>query len=85
MPLRPRIEELELRVRVDGVDRVVTAWSDMSALQVLRERLGHREAPSRCEAGLCGACEVRLDGTVTRICSLPARRLDGATLETDQA
>jgi aerobic-type carbon monoxide dehydrogenase small subunit (CoxS/CutS family) len=85
MPLRPRIDELTLHVRVDGVDRVVTAWSDMSALQVLRECLGHREAPSRCEAGLCGTCEVRLDGAISRICSVPARRLDGATLETTRS
>jgi aerobic-type carbon monoxide dehydrogenase small subunit (CoxS/CutS family) len=82
VPLRPRIDELTLHVRVDGVDRVVTAWSDMSALQVLRECLGHRDAPSRCETGLCGTCEVHLDGTVTRICSVPATRLDGATLDT---
>jgi aerobic-type carbon monoxide dehydrogenase small subunit (CoxS/CutS family) len=80
MPLRPRLEELTLGVRVDGVDHVVHAWSDMSALQALRAV--HPGAPSRCESGLCGTCEVLLDGAVARICSLPARRLDGVVVET---
>lgn len=82
MPLRPSIAELTLHVRVDGVDRVVQAWSDMTALQVLREGLGHGRAPSRCESGICGTCEVLVDGVVVRVCSLPAARLDGATLVT---
>lgn len=80
--LRPRVEELTLHVRVDGVDRVVVAWSDMSALQVLREGLGHSAAPSRCESGICGTCEVLVDGVLTRICSVPAARLEGASLVT---
>jgi aerobic-type carbon monoxide dehydrogenase small subunit (CoxS/CutS family) len=78
--LRPRLEELAVGVRVDGVDHVVTTWSDMSALEALR--LVHPAAPSRCESGICGTCEVLLDGAVARICSLPARRLDGADVVT---
>jgi aerobic-type carbon monoxide dehydrogenase small subunit (CoxS/CutS family) len=78
--LRPRIEELALRVRVDGVDHAIAAWSDMSALEALRTVVP--SAPSKCEAGLCGTCEVLLDGTVVRVCSLPAHRLDGARVET---
>ncbi len=80
MPLRPHIEQLTLHVRVDGVDQVIDAWSDMSALQALRAV--HPSAPSRCESGICGTCEVVFDGTPTRICSLPAARLDGASLVT---
>jgi aerobic-type carbon monoxide dehydrogenase small subunit (CoxS/CutS family) len=78
--LRPRLEELTLRVRVDGVTHTVTAWSDMSALEALRTVLP--SAPSKCEAGICGTCAVLLDGVVERVCSLPAHRLDGASVET---
>jgi aerobic-type carbon monoxide dehydrogenase small subunit (CoxS/CutS family) len=78
--LRPRVEELTLHVRVDGLDHVVAAWSDMSALEALR--VVHRAAPSRCESGICGTCEVLVDGEMARICSLPAHRLDGAVVET---
>jgi carbon-monoxide dehydrogenase small subunit len=69
-----------LHVRVDGVDHVVEAWSDMSALEALR--VVHPAAPSRCESGICGTCEVLVDGEVVRVCSLPAQRLEGADVET---
>jgi aerobic-type carbon monoxide dehydrogenase small subunit (CoxS/CutS family) len=82
VPLRPRIEELELHARVDDVDHVVHAWTDMSALQALREV--HPDAPSQCESGLCGTCEVLLDGVPTRICSVPSRRLHQAVVMTSR-
>jgi carbon-monoxide dehydrogenase small subunit len=80
--LRPKIDELSLHVRVDGTDHMIAAWSDMSALEALR--VVHPGAPSRCESGICGTCEVLLDGTVTRICSEPAHRLDGADVVTSR-
>jgi aerobic-type carbon monoxide dehydrogenase small subunit (CoxS/CutS family) len=82
MPMRPRVEELDLHVRVDGIDHVAHAWSDMTALQVVREVLGLPDVRWRCEAGMCGTCEVILDGAPTRICSVSCRRLDGATVVT---
>ena len=78
--LRPRLEELTLHVRVDGVDHIVTVWSDMSALEALR--VVHPAAPSRCESGICGTCEVVVDGEAARVCSLPAHLLEGVHVET---
>jgi carbon-monoxide dehydrogenase small subunit len=83
MPLRPRIEEVTLRVRIDGRDHVAEAWSDMTALQVVREVLALPNARWKCEAGLCGTCEVTLDGAATRLCTVSCRRLDGAVVETN--
>ena len=81
MPLRPRVEEVELAVTVDGVEHHVRAWTDMSALQVVREVLRHPDVRWRCESGLCGTCEALLDGLPARLCTVPCRRLDGAAVQ----
>ena len=80
MPLRPRVEEVDLHVRIDGVDHHAHAWTDMSALQVLSKVLRLPDVRWRCESGLCGTCEVLLDGEATRLCSVPCTRLDHATI-----
>ena len=35
-----------------------------------------------CEHGVCGACTVRVDGSIVRGCLVLAASLDGATVET---
>ena len=81
MPLRPRIEEVDLAVTVNGVEHHVQGWTDMTALQVVREVLRHPDVRWRCESGLCGTCEALLDGVPTRLCSIGCTRLDGAVIE----
>jgi aerobic-type carbon monoxide dehydrogenase small subunit (CoxS/CutS family) len=78
--LRPRIEEFDVSFSVDGIDYAAHAWSDMSALQVVRDVAKHPGMRWRCESGLCGSCESLLDGELTRLCTTPARRLDTATI-----
>ncbi len=74
--LRPRLSQFPITFTVDGVEHTIEVWADMSALEALRS-LGDREDfPSKCEAGICGRCEVIVNGTVTRVCSVSARRLD---------
>jgi len=81
VPLRPRIEEVALAVTIDGVEHRVQGWTDMTALQVVREVLRHPDVRWRCEAGLCGTCEALLDGVPTRLCTVSCTRLDGAAVE----
>jgi aerobic-type carbon monoxide dehydrogenase small subunit (CoxS/CutS family) len=78
--LRPRLTQSPVTFKIDGVEHTVDAWSDMSALEVVREAVGRAVAPSKCEAGLCGTCESLINGDVVRICSVSARRLDGTTV-----
>ena len=48
----------------------------------LREELGLTGTHVGCEHGICGACTVRLDGTVVRGCLVLAVQCDGRTVET---
>ena len=82
--LRPRIEEVTVRLTVDGTEHVVTVYSDESALRALQEHFGRPRFPSSCEQGLCGTCETIVDGLPTRLCLIAAPRLDGLSLESLQ-
>jgi aerobic-type carbon monoxide dehydrogenase small subunit (CoxS/CutS family) len=77
---RPGIREIDLSFEVDGTAYSVRAWTDMSALQVVRDVAQHPGTRWRCEAGLCGSCEVLFDGRSTRLCSVSSRRLADATI-----
>jgi carbon-monoxide dehydrogenase small subunit len=79
--LSPRTHSTIVSFTLDGRTQTLEAWSDDSALQALHGRFGRTELPSRCEQGLCGTCELLVDGQPTRICLLPAARLDGVTIE----
>ena len=48
----------------------------------LRDTLGLTGSHVGCEHGVCGACTVRLDGTVVRGCLLLAVQCDGHEVET---
>ena len=48
----------------------------------LRQRLGLTGSHVGCEHGVCGACHVRVDGTVLRGCLFLAVQADGAEVQT---
>jgi aerobic-type carbon monoxide dehydrogenase small subunit (CoxS/CutS family) len=78
--LRPSVQEITLSFDVDGTAYTVDAWTDMSALQVVRDIARHPGTRWRCEAGLCGSCEALLNGMPTRLCSVSSRRLADASV-----
>jgi aerobic-type carbon monoxide dehydrogenase small subunit (CoxS/CutS family) len=80
--LRPRLESQNITVTVDGQPVAITVWSDMAALEALRLATNRAQFRSSCEMGLCGACEVQVDGAVTRVCSMPAFDLANRTVTT---
>jgi aerobic-type carbon monoxide dehydrogenase small subunit (CoxS/CutS family) len=80
MALSPRVAQLTISFTMDDRTHAVTAWSDMTALEVVRAAVGRGGLPSRCEAGICGTCESRVDGIATRLCSVPGRVIDGTTI-----
>jgi aerobic carbon-monoxide dehydrogenase small subunit len=63
----------ELRERVDARQTLV---------DFLREELGLTGSHIGCEHGACGACTVRVDGTIVRGCLMLAVQCDGARVET---
>ena len=51
-------------------------------IDFVREELGLTGSHVGCEHGVCGACAIRVDGTVVRGCLMLAVRLEGKHLET---
>src|SRR6266540_1574331 len=55
---------------------------DVTALDVLRDRLGRTEVKRVCDGGACGACTVLLGEAPVVTCLLPAARLAGSAVRT---
>src|SRR4051812_19137595 len=56
------------RLRVNGVDRRVTAPANRTLLSVLRDELDLTGTKYGCGQAACGACTVLLDGEAVRSC-----------------
>jgi aerobic-type carbon monoxide dehydrogenase small subunit (CoxS/CutS family) len=78
--LRPKLVQVPVTFTVAGIEHSVEAWSDMTALEVVRLAVGRSGAPSRCEAGICGTCESLVDGVAVRLCATGIGRIDGSTI-----
>lgn len=80
--MSPRLEQVRVSFRVDDIDYDIEVWSDMTALQAVREVAGHDRPRRGCQQGLCGKCESMVDGEAQRLCITPAPDLEGLTIET---
>lgn len=67
---------------INGQAREVEADPQMPLLWVLRDRLGLTGSKFGCGIGLCGACTVRMDGSVTRSCVFPVSACAGRDIRT---
>ena len=54
----------------------------MHLVDFLREDLGLTGSHLGCEHGVCGACTVRIDGTIVRGCLVLAVQADGCDVQT---
>lgn len=70
------------RLTVNGVERSVDTHPDTPLLTVLRNDLGLTGARFGCGLGQCGACFVRLDGTVVASCDVPVWSAAGRSVVT---
>lgn len=58
----------EIRLTVNGVERLAEAQGGESLLTLLRERLSLPGSKNACEQGECGSCSVLLDGALVCSC-----------------
>ena len=72
----------EITVTVNGSTEMVDVPSNMTLLQLLRERLVLTGAKNGCAAGECGACTVILNGEPVNSCMVLAVECDGAEIIT---
>ncbi len=69
-------------ITVNGVKEYVDVPSNLTLLQMLRERLALTGTKNGCAAGECGACMVLMDGEPVNSCMVLAVEADGAEIVT---
>jgi carbon-monoxide dehydrogenase small subunit len=74
--------EIELTMTVNGLPVALTVEPRAILLDVLRDRLGLTGAKRSCDAQVCGACTVLVDGVPTSSCCTLAYETDGRRVET---
>jgi carbon-monoxide dehydrogenase small subunit len=67
---------------VNGARERLDVPSNMTLLQMLRERLALTGTKNGCEAGECGACMVLVDGEPVNSCMMLAVEADGREVTT---
>jgi xanthine dehydrogenase YagT iron-sulfur-binding subunit len=73
---------VEISLRVDGLEHRVLVDTRTTLLDALRERLGVTSAKKGCDHGQCGACTVLVDGRRLNSCLALAVAHDGAEIVT---
>ncbi len=71
-----------ITLSINGVKEYVEVSSNLSLLQLLREKLALTGTKNGCEAGECGACTVLVNGEPVNSCMLLAIEADGAEILT---
>jgi carbon-monoxide dehydrogenase small subunit len=71
-----------ITVTVNNETEIVDVPSNMTLLQMLREKLVLTGAKNGCSAGECGACTVMLNGEPVNSCLMLAVECDGAQIMT---
>jgi carbon-monoxide dehydrogenase small subunit len=71
-----------ITVNLNGETEQVDVLSNMTLLQMLREKLALTGTKNGCAAGECGACTVMLNGEPVNSCLVLAVECDGAQITT---
>jgi carbon-monoxide dehydrogenase small subunit len=80
---RPSTSQLRvITLTVNGTPLSATVEPRRSLLDCLREDLHLHGTHVGCEHGVCGCCNVILDGEVVRSCLIFAAQVDGSTITT---
>lgn len=71
-----------IQVTINGLTEHVMVPSNMTLLQMLREKLALTGTKNGCAAGECGTCTVMMDGEPVNSCMVLAVETDGAEVVT---
>jgi aerobic carbon-monoxide dehydrogenase small subunit len=76
------IETVDLRFRLNGMEKALAVPAALSLLELIRDKLGLQGAKLACSRAVCGSCTVLLDGRPAASCALFAFEIDGADVVT---
>jgi aerobic-type carbon monoxide dehydrogenase small subunit (CoxS/CutS family) len=82
VPCEERGEAAEIALTVNGDSRGLEVEPRLLLSDLLRERLGLHATHVGCEHGVCGACNVMVDGVAVRSCLMFAVQADGCHVQT---
>ncbi len=71
-----------ITLTVNGTAELVDVPSNMTMLQMLRDKMGLTGTKNGCSAGECGACTVLWDGEPVNSCMVLAVECDGTEITT---
>ena len=71
-----------ITLTINGETELVDVPSNLTLLQMLREKLALTGTKNGCAAGECGACTVMLNGEPVNSCMVLAVECDGASIIT---
>ena len=69
-------------VTINAVQEIVDVPSNLTLLQMLRDKLALTGTKNGCGAGECGSCTVLMDGEPVNACMVLAVETDGAQIVT---
>jgi len=72
----------DITITVNGEEVRETVAARKTLVDFLRDDLALTGSHVGCEHGVCGACTVRVDGTIVRGCLMLAVQCDGARVDT---
>jgi aerobic-type carbon monoxide dehydrogenase small subunit (CoxS/CutS family) len=75
-------EVISVDAMINGRRVVATVEARMSLSDFLRHRLGLTGTHVGCEQGVCGSCNVLVDGVALRSCLLFVAQVDGRSVTT---
>jgi xanthine dehydrogenase YagT iron-sulfur-binding subunit len=76
------VGELDVTLRVNGVDHALTVDTRTTLLDALRDRLALTGTKKGCDRGQCGACTILVDGRRVNSCLALAVQHQGAEIVT---
>ena len=76
------LKEVNINFKLNGKDYNLTVPSNLTLLQIIREKLGITGTKRGCGKGECGACTVIFNGRTVNSCLVLAPKVDGAEVIT---
>jgi len=74
--------DIDITVKVNGVEYIENVPAHMTLLQFLKERLYLTGTKEGCGMGECGACTVIMDGKTVNACLVLTVEADGSMIRT---